>query len=534
MKPLRLALYALFSLASLALLLRAFLGPFFFLLPVHSRLNAASLASLSLLLLLLTTRPPPAETLPVSPFPLARLDALALAALILAAFASFSISIPAPFLFDDYTHLAQLSSWSLSGALAPFVHPSPGAFFRPASFLFSWLEFHCAGLDPLRWHLFNLTLHAANTVLVFLAARLLLLSRRAALPAALVFALHGSRFESVAWADASFDLWAAFFTLLTLLAVLAYRRSAHPLWLAAAAPLAAAALLSKESAFCLPFLVLALIPFSDRSTRPRLLRAAALVALLTALAFLYRWHMLSGLGGYPSAPSHALPAALFHAALFHAAKALLYRLWAFLLVPWNWSRPPEWWLSLSLAAFLAALLIAARSTFSGLRRFAPPLLFTLAASLPVEHLLLLNPSFAGARLLYLPVLGWALLAGALAASLGAPVPRRLFLATLAAFSLASLHHNLIPWTRTAYAARAACLEFARDVPNTAQPVSVSNLPATRHGVYFLANGFPQCVALYTGLPASRILVLPPGQPAAPGLHYAWNPASRTFRAVSTP
>lgn len=102
------------------------------------------------------------------------------------------------------------------------------------------------GLDPRQFHLTNLLLHAANAVLVFLVSLHLLAAMRGAAPgaaagdearagpmlriltaaaAALLWAVHPLRVESVAWATERRDVLSGFFLLLSLLA---YLRSVSP------------------------------------------------------------------------------------------------------------------------------------------------------------------------------------------------------------------------------------------------------------------------------------------------------------------
>ncbi len=82
------------------------------------------------------------------------------------------------------------------------------------------LEYHFFGFKPFVYHLDNLFLHWANTVLVFCLALRFGFSAAGALVAALMFGVHPMRVESVAWVTerkdvlyAFFYLWAMFFYL---------------------------------------------------------------------------------------------------------------------------------------------------------------------------------------------------------------------------------------------------------------------------------------------------------------------------------
>ncbi|HYR70710.1 MAG TPA: glycosyltransferase family 39 protein, partial [Candidatus Acidoferrum sp.] len=155
---------------------------------------------------------------------------------------------------------------------------------------FTWLSFaldHVLGrMDPWGYHLASLLLHAANAILVYLVARRLLIvalqtavdTRVGAALAALLFALHPQRVESVAWiSDRATILCGTFY----LLAVLAYLRAVgapdgRPRmgWGAASLVAFAAALLTKGMAMSLPITLLILDVYPLRRWRagwPRVL-----------------------------------------------------------------------------------------------------------------------------------------------------------------------------------------------------------------------------------------------------------------------
>ncbi len=128
------------------------------------------------------------------------------------------------------------------------------------------------GLKPFGYHLTNNLLHAGSAVLVYLLARRLLdragrnagqragsLDAAAAL-AALLFAVHPLRAESVAWATERRDVLSSFFLLLTVLLYL--RACTAPAtrirWLSLALLAYSASLLSRAMGVTLPILLLIL------------------------------------------------------------------------------------------------------------------------------------------------------------------------------------------------------------------------------------------------------------------------------------
>ena len=92
------------------------------------------------------------------------------------------------------------------------------AHYWPVVYTTFWVEHMLWGLDPLGYHVVNVVLHAANTMLV------LALLRRLGMPgawvAAAVFAVHPMHTDSVVWAIERKDVLSALFYLLSALAYL--------------------------------------------------------------------------------------------------------------------------------------------------------------------------------------------------------------------------------------------------------------------------------------------------------------------------
>ena len=108
--------------------------------------------------------------------------------------------------------------WMLTSALT--------GHYIPLTWLSLGLDYTLWGMDPLGYHLSNILIHAANAALFYLVAFRLLGTattltgaalRSASVTAALFFALHPLRAESVAWATERRDVLAGLFFLLTIL-----------------------------------------------------------------------------------------------------------------------------------------------------------------------------------------------------------------------------------------------------------------------------------------------------------------------------
>lgn len=158
--------------------------------------------------------------------------------------------------------------------------------YQPLSWLTSCLEYSLWGMHPFGYHATSLAFHMLNAVLFYLlATRLLCLAapapdsdpalRVATAFAALLFALHPLRVESVAWLSGQHDLQGAAFYLL---AILCYLRACSDevrrrRWLLGCAALFAAAMLSKANGITLPITLLLLdfYPLRRLPEDPRLL-----------------------------------------------------------------------------------------------------------------------------------------------------------------------------------------------------------------------------------------------------------------------
>jgi Flp pilus assembly protein TadD len=160
-------------------------------------------------------------------------------------------------------HLAWMWTTTLLGHYVPVTWMSLG------------LDYLVWGMDPLGYHLTNVLLHAANAVIFyFIALRLLgagdaaagaagrLPSRLAAAFAALVFAVHPLRGESVAWVTERRDVLSGLFYLLAVLAYLrdsdARNGGASRRWYWISLVWFVMALLSKAITVTLPFVLIVL------------------------------------------------------------------------------------------------------------------------------------------------------------------------------------------------------------------------------------------------------------------------------------
>ncbi|HLI86397.1 MAG TPA: hypothetical protein VKV17_20985 [Bryobacteraceae bacterium] len=434
-----------------------------------------------------------------------------------------------PFLYDDYTHITEAaqhsSEWPWHWPLLYFgrVADPPGLFFRPVGFVLYELSYLWAGIDAARWHALSLMLHAACACLTFVLCRKVGAGAFASLAGALLFLLNGCTAEAVAWVDARFDLIVTFLALLCLLSVLQFAESGRCFWLGIGCLLQALAILTKESAFCLPLLVGCLALFCATEYSGRMVFASILSSGLALGMWIYRWWALGGIGGYRG--PEGLPAVTrFHP--LQTLEALFLRQWAILLFPVNWASAPGIALRGALAmlpmVWIACVLLSRKPVESRVRLYVGAAGMAILASLPVQHLLLVGPDLSGSFRIYLPSVGLAIFWSRLFDGMPAR-PRIAMACILMAIHAAILEHNLAQWRSTAELAKGICVSFGRSLERSADTVWVKDLPAKRMGVVFLANGFPQCVAMNSGVDAGRIQVAEAGRKPAPGARvFRWN------------
>ncbi|MEP7353716.1 MAG: hypothetical protein ABI824_10835 [Acidobacteriota bacterium] len=515
---LRLGLLATFCIAALLLTIRALVGPFSL---VRSPLNVEAIAAVSAMLLWASSRTQASTDQGQSPQPTLP-TAWCIATLIVLVAAAFWHSLSFPLIFDDYVHLPAVLHAPSSFWVDQWTIPAVDHFFRPLGMYDYRIDAMFAGHDEFRWRLGNLVWHIANCILVFFLARRLGLNSWAALFAGLLFGIHGSRPESAAWVAGRFDLLATFFLLSSLLC---FYRASHTkrqgLWIAVALLAGAAALLSKEAAYGWPLLVTLLF------WRKLPLRLLVTPYAVSAAIFLYRWVLLSGIGGYQTGSQPDI----FTFSLIRTIKALGWRIWAILWFPINWTHQPDMFLCLTL---LCAMLGIGWLLWNRANLHWPALAFVWIASLPVQHLLLIGQDMEKSRVLYLPSVGFAVLVGFALQSVPKFRGALLAGATIILFQFATLQHNLSIVEPVTILGRAACQQVGRAAALTNGAIAVANLPKLRDGVYFLGNGFPQCVEWRTGVPSNRVhLVSISDQASSPGTSptLSWDESAALFVPV---
>jgi tetratricopeptide (TPR) repeat protein len=298
-------------------------------------------------------------------------------------------------------------SWEgLRWALGSFF----GANWFPLTWLSLMLDAEIAGPDPRMFHLTNLLLHAASTLLLF---RVLDRATGARLPSAWVaalFAVHPLHVESVAWVAERKDVLSTLFWFLGMRAWLGWVERPGALRYAGVMLCLALGLLSKQMLVTLPFALL-LFDFwplaRHRLLAPRrlLLEKVPLFALAAAGGLVAVLAQRAG-GALGSLQSYPLETRLANAALSYLAY-LKQTFWpADLAVFYPHPRSD---LPLAPALLAALLLLAISGVVMRLRRSRPYLavgwLWYLGTLLPVIGIVQVGFQARADRYTYVPLVG---------------------------------------------------------------------------------------------------------------------------------
>lgn len=408
-------------------------------------------------------------------------------------------------------------------------------FFRPLVSLSLFLDHALWGLRAAPWHATNLLLHIVNALLVTMFASQLWSGftgrtdgARVGAIAGLLFLLHGSHSESVAWVSGRTDLLAALFALLCLNATLAHRHARNGCYAVAALLACALALGCKESAATLPLIALAvgLIPDAQGQSgaRGRWLLHAVLLALLPAYVFVRAAFVGAMVGGYGAAAHLApeparLAAALASYAFRAAAPAIAGGVFGILA-----------WVSLALTG-VALIAGFARAECRGRSLF---MAFAVCFGLSLAPAAMLGASFfdsQGERFLYIPTIFSSILLAYVLAHLRGRALAHAIAAALVAIGGIAAFRSATNWR--AAGDLSASIIRQLDSADEGKPIAIVNLPDNVRGAYVFRNGLQEAWDLTVGRPREvgvcLLYAIGCRMPAVQvsegcdGFHVAWEP-----------
>src|SRR5919106_2139796 len=350
--------------------------------------------------------------------------------------------------------------------------------YQPLSWMTYGLDYLIWGMNPVGYHLTNLILHAANAVFFYCICRQLI-ALALSMPghgswrlttsatfAALIFAIHPLRVESVAWGTERRDVLSCFFFLWAVYCYLRANSNTHAgmpsrRWMSIALFVYVLSLLSKAIAITLPIVLVILDIYPLRRLRwdprhwfPPSARQVLqekipfiLMALPFALIALIGQQQAAALKSLESYGMVSRLAQAFYGASFYLWKTLVpINLSPLYEIPSDFSP-----LDPRIVAGAAATMIITLSFYLLRNRWPAGLacwMYSVVVAAPVLGIVQTGPQLVADRYSYLTCLSWAVFGGGLLlSSLGSSVQQRSFApprvaaATIAVFvtgTLASL------------------------------------------------------------------------------------------------
>lgn len=394
------------------------------------------------------------------------LERLAVPLLLVLALAASATSLGNGFAYDDKwiilgnTRIHSLAAWWEFFGQSYWPPAMHAALYRPLTILAFAIQWQVGGGEPWPFHLVNVLLYVAVTVLLYRFARELM-PTLAAWIAAAIFAVHPVHVEAVGNGVGQSELWVAAVILVAMTCYARWRRDGDLSWRrrVALASLYAVACLFKENGIVLIALLGALEATVVQDARGWRARAAALrpvyaeLVLVALCALLVRFLVLGSVGG--DVP-HPVWMEFTTGERLLTVVGTLVPEWARLLV-WparllaDYSPldlPVHRTASLALlpgAVILAGLLVLLAVAWRRAPVVALGLLLLLVTMAPVSNLLFASGVMLAERTLLLPSAGFVLVLGALVPGLLVSLEKRAIriaaAGTLGALLLAGAVHS---------------------------------------------------------------------------------------------
>lgn len=146
-----------------------------------------------------------------------------------------------------------------------FFQNGTTSFFRPLQNLSFMIDYQFSEINPVAYHITNILLHICSTIFLFLLLIELNFEKRISFISSLIFAVAPVFNQAIAWVPGRGDLFLGLSSIIFLYTFLKFDKSNYQKFLIIHLISLAIALLSKESALVLPFIVLSYIILLKRS-----------------------------------------------------------------------------------------------------------------------------------------------------------------------------------------------------------------------------------------------------------------------------
>ena len=426
---------------------------------------------------------------------------------ILGALLAYSSNLNSYFLSDDFVQIGKVLHRDFSVAWGQ----EHGGFFRPLFILSYIIDSRIWHARPFGFHLTNILLHALNSLLVLKLGRCLFQDlklpakslKAATGAAAVLFLVHPSHTEAVTWISGRADLLATFFCLSALWSYCAFVNARGIAYLVLALGLGAAALLAKESAICLPVLILIVGLYFSRG-RKVLADLGSFVVMLIAFILVRAAFLGSIVGGYGTGQHLNFKPGWIRDRLLEAVgRAILPAVPA----TWSWflfkplQSPLFILIALAILSALAGAIVFRRRRYEAAERKRQNRLLLvlvglfLSALLPVINLRLYLYQPLGERFLYLPTVFSCLLMGYLSIILirNHTVWMALLICVLGFYSWRLYVANQL-WRDAAQLTRS--IKDDLTALSSQKHLTILNAPDNLRGVPVFHNGLPEALQFF--------------------------------------
>ncbi|HVM62552.1 MAG TPA: tetratricopeptide repeat protein [Verrucomicrobiae bacterium] len=331
--------------------------------------------------------------------------------------------------WDDTSHITRnlaIRSLSLHNLWMMFTQAT-AKLYCPLTWLSFAIDYQIWGRDPFGYHLTNLILHVANTLLVLVLVRKVLEGRyaraaTAALVTAVIFGVHPLHVESVAWATERKDVLFVFFYLLGLLGYLRWLDRRKGIDYGICLGLFVASALSKSTAVTFPLVLLLIDHFLGK--RKAWAEKAPFFAVSLAITGITVVCQAGGVGETVAAPTviplWARAGLVGYCSLFYVGKFFWPAHLSAVYPPFD---DMHWNIGVSLG-YLAAFVFVTAVVFAMRRRWPvllPSWLFYLIALSPTIGLMPVGIHVVADRYAHLALLGLMLPVGMVIAQAAAAV-----------------------------------------------------------------------------------------------------------------